>query len=134
MNLEVSISSIMTSHVECVTPDQKIVDIKHIYERPEFHSHVPVTENGKIVGIVSIVNFMRAIHDASLDDNEAVYQEISVGEIMTASPVTMSPESSIRDVASVLSKGEFHSILIAQENELKGIITTTDILKLMLND
>lgn len=134
MNLEAAISSIMTTSIDCVTPDQKIIDIKHIYEQPQFHSHVPVNENGKVVGIVSIVNFMRAIHDASLDDNETVYHEISVRDIMTPSPSTASPKSTIREVAAVLSKGDFHSMLITEENELKGIVTTTDILKLMLKD
>ena len=125
-------SSIMTTSINCVTPDQKIIDIKHLYEQPEFHSHVPVKENGKIVGIVSIVNFMRAIHNASLDDNESVYHEISVRDIMTPSPSTAPPESTIREVATVLSKGNFHSMLIAEEGDLKGIVTTTDILKMML--
>jgi CBS domain-containing protein len=134
MNLDAPISSIMTSSVECVSPDQKIIDIKHIYEKPTFHSHIPVTENDKIVGIVSLVNFMRAIHDATLDDNELVYNTITVRDIMTPHVSSVSPDTVIREVVSVLAKGNFHSMVIATDNEVKGIVTTADILKELLED
>lgn len=134
MNLDNSISSIMTKSVEIVSPEQLIVDIKHLYERPEFHSHIPVVEDGKLVGIVSIVNFMRAVHDASLDDNELVYQTTRVREIMTPNPRSISPDSSIRKAAEILAKGDFHSVVIAEEGQVLGITTTTDILRLILED
>ena len=132
MNLDEAISSIMTTVVNSVTPDQKIIDIKHLYEKPEFHSHIPVTENDKLVGIISLINFMRAIHDASLDDNETVYNTISVREIMTPNPSSVSPDTSIRKVTEILSGGNFHSLIIATEGRVEGIITTTDLLKQLL--
>ena len=132
MNLDEAISSIMTTEVNSVTPDQKIIDIKHLYEKPLFHSHIPVTENDKLVGIISLINFMRAIHDASLDDNETVYNTISVREIMTPNPSSVSPDTSIRKVTEILSGGSFHSLIIATEGRVEGIITTTDLLKQLL--
>jgi len=132
MNLDEAISSIMTTEVNKVTPDQKIIDIKHLYEKSDFHSHIPVTENDKLVGIISLINFMRAIHDASLDDNELVYNTISVREIMTSNPVSVSPNTSIREVIEILSEGNFHSIIVATDGRVDGIITTTDLLKQIL--
>lgn len=134
MNLDVAVTTIMTSNVECVSREQKLVDIKHIYERPDFHSHIPVLENDKVVGIVSLVNFMRAIHDASLDDNERVYQELKVGEIMTPNPVSVSSKATIRDAVQILSNGEFHSLLVTENDKLSGIISTTDLMKNLLLD
>ena len=135
MNLDAPISSIMTTNVEAISPDQKLVAIKHIYESPQFHSHIPVTKNDKIVGIVSLINFMRAIQSASLDDNESVYQEKTAKDIMTLNPSFVTPETSIRKVVTALAKGDFHSILIAtSEKELKGIVTTTDILRQLLKE
>ena len=133
MNLEAPISSIMTTEVNCVTPDQKIIDLKHIYESLEFHSHVPVVdENNKIIGIVSLINFMRAIHNASLDDTEEVYHKVLVKDIMTSRPRTVVPEATIRDVAAILSEGNFHSIPIVENGDVKGIVTTTDLIKEVL--
>lgn len=132
MNLDGAISSIMTTSINSVTPDQKIIDLKHLYEKSDFHSHIPVTENDKLVGIVSLINFMRAIHDASLDDNELVYNTISVRDIMTPNPVTVSPNDTVRKVTEILSEGNFHSIIIATDGKVNGIVTTTDLLKEVL--
>lgn len=133
MNLDTPISNIMTTNVVCVEPQQKLIDLKHIYERPEFHSHIPVTENDKLVGIVSLINFMRAIHNATLDDNEEVYHNMKVSDIMTLSPVSMKSDITVREAAEVLSKGQFHSLIIADNDQIKGIVTTTDLIKLMLS-
>ena len=132
MNLDAPISTIMMSSVKSVSPDQKLIDIKHIYEQKEFHSHIPVTENNKVVGIISLVNFMHAIHDATLDDNEEVYHKLLVRDIMTLNAESVSPNTSIREVATILSKGNFHSMLVASDNELEGIVTTTDILRKLI--
>lgn len=129
MNINDSIETIMTKEVRCVSSNDKIIEIKHIYEQPKFHSHIPVVDDGRVVGIVSLVNFMRAIHDASLDDSEKVYNELLVKEIMTVDPKYVSPKTSIKEVATVLSSDEFHSLLIIENDTLVGIVTTTDILK-----
>lgn len=132
MNLDAPISAIMTKGVKCVTPDQKLIDLKHIYESDKFHSHVPVVENEKLVGIVSLINFMRAIHDASLDDSEEVYHELKVKDIMTLKPTSVTADTSIREVATILSNGYFHSLPIVTGDSVEGIITTTDLLKEMI--
>lgn len=132
MDLISSVANIMTQNVECVEPDQKIIDLKHIYEKPKFHHHIPVTSEGVLVGVVSLIDFMRAIHNATLDDNEEVYHTVKVRDIMTLNPVSVSPGSTIKEVASILSKGEFHSVLVTENKVVKGIVTTADLLKYFL--
>ena len=132
MNLDASISTIMTTTITTVTPDQKILELKHIYEQPSFHSHVPVTDAGKLIGVVSLIDFMRAIHDATLDETEEVYHNVKVGDIMTPNPTAVSPTDSIKNVATILADGNFHSVLITKDGKVKGIVTTTDILKEIL--
>jgi len=132
MNLDAPISSIMTTGVTTISPEQKLIDLKHLYERPDFHSHIPVEENGQLTGIVSLINFMRAIHDASLDDNELVYHELCVEDIMTLNPLSVEPDTTIREVVERLSKGDMHSMIITSGNKVEGIITTTDLLNEML--
>lgn len=134
MNLDVSITTIMSSNPTSVSPQQKLVDVKHIYEKRDFHSHIPVVEDDKVVGIISLINFMRAIHDASLDDNEIVYQNLKVKDIMTPNPVSISVNATVRDAVQLLSEGQFHSILITDEGMLKGIVSTTDIARELLKD
>lgn len=129
MKLEAAISTIMTKNVQSVQPEDEIIRLKHIYEKPDFHSHVPVTKDGKLIGIVSLINFMHAIEGATLDDEEEAYHNKLVRDIMTPNPVTVTPETSIREVATILAKGDFHSIIIATDDVIDGIVTTTDILR-----
>lgn len=132
MNLNLPVSTIMTSPVECVSPNQKIIDLKHIYESKQFHHHIPVIENGILVGMVSLIDFMRAISYASLDDNEQIYTSKTVSDIMSIHPVSTNENTTIQDVASLLAKGEFNSIVITKDKEVVGIVTTTDLIRYFL--
>lgn len=51
---------------------------------------------------------------------------------MVHQPKSISPTTSIRDAAEILSKEEFHALPITQDGELLGIITTTDVIKYLL--
>lgn len=134
MNINSPVSGLMTVNVECVQPDQKIIDLKHIYEKQKFHHHIPVTENNSLIGMVSLIDFMRAIHNASLDDNEIVYHTILVKDIMSLNPVTINKNTTIKEAAEILAKGEFHSLVVTENKHVKGIITTSDILKFFITN
>ena len=134
MNLNNSITEIMTAEVECVTPEQEIVDIKHIYENPKFHHHIPVVENDKLVGIVSLIDFMRKIQDATLDDNELVYHELKVKDIMFSNPSTVGSDCTIQRAAEILAKGEVHALVVADEGNVKGIVSTADLITFFLKE
>jgi CBS domain-containing protein len=134
MKLSAPISDLMTKNVVCVSPNQKIIDLKHIYEKQQFHHHIPVIENDKLVGMVSLIDFMRAIQNATLDDAEVVYHTLFVKDIMTENPVSMSENTPIKEVAEMLAKGQFHSVVITKNNAVKGIVTTADLLRFFLSE
>jgi CBS domain-containing protein len=129
MNLNDPISTIMTADVVTIAPEQKLLDLKHIYENKRFHHHVPVVQDGSLVGIVSLIDFMRVISGASLDDDEAVYHNTTVNEIMTTNPVTIAIDDTVNDAAKVLSKGDIRSVLVLENMSLRGIVTTADIIR-----
>lgn len=132
MSINDPISSLMTTAVVCISPEQKLLDLKHIYEKNKFHHHVPVVEQGKLVGMVSLIDFMREVSHASLDEEEEVYHRSVVRDIMRINPVAVSPATPIAQVAEILSKGEIRSVVIAEENEIRGIVTTADIIRYFL--
>jgi CBS domain-containing protein len=134
MKLNAPISDLMTKNVVCVSPNQKIIDLKHIYEKQQFHHHIPVIENDNLVGMVSLIDFMRAIQNATLDDTEVVYHTLFVKDIMTENPVSMSENTPIKEVAEILAKGQFHSVVITKNNAVIGIVTTADLLRFFLSE
>jgi predicted transcriptional regulator len=134
MNLNSTVAELMSTNIECVQPDQQIIDLKHIYEKQPFHQHIPVTENNQLVGIVSLIDFMRAIHNASLDDNEPVYHSILVKDIMSIHPVSIAATTTLKEASKQLIDGGFHSLIVTENNEVKGMITTTDILNYLVQE
>jgi len=123
------ISSIMTKNVVSVSPEQKIIDVKHIYEKKKFHHHIPVTENGKLVGMLSLIDFMYHIKGAGLSDDAAVYNELSVKDIMTPNPYAVNAETTITAVAEELSKGRYRAIPIVENEKIVGIVSTADVIR-----
>ncbi|WP_320555472.1 CBS domain-containing protein [Winogradskyella aquimaris] len=119
----------MTKNVVCVSPNQKILDVKHIYEKNKFHHHIPVIENKKLVGMLSLIDFMYHIKGAGLDDGEEVYNTLSVKDIMSPNPYTVGSDTAIDDVAEELSKGRYRAIPILENDTLVGIVSTADIIK-----
>ncbi|WP_040250178.1 CBS domain-containing protein [Psychroserpens mesophilus] len=127
-----SITKIMTKNVVCVSPDQNLLDVKHIYEKDEFHHHIPVVENDKLVGMVSLLDFMYHIAGAGLSDDNEVYKKLSVKDIFTPNPFYMTSESSIEEVAEVLTQGRYRAVPITNNSKLVGIVSTADVIKYFL--
>lgn len=132
MNLKLPVSTIMMTPVECVSPQDKILVIKHLYERQRFHRHFPVLEKDRLVGMVSLADYMHAIGDATLDDNEPVYSLKKVEDIMSSNPVTVNTDTSIAEAGALLAKGEFSSIIVLDNGRVTGIVTTTDLIRFFL--
>lgn len=128
------ITSIMTKDVVCVSPQQKIIDVKHIYEKPNFHHHIPVTENGKLVGMVSLIDFMYNIAGAGMSDDAKVYNELNVKDIMTRKPFFLTTKATIEEVSLALSNGYFHAVPILEDDDLVGIVTTADVIKFFIKE
>ena len=127
------VSEIMTKNVVCVTPEQKIVDVKHIYEKQDFHHHIPVIEENKLVGMVSLVDFMYRIKGAGLEDSNAVYNELTVKDIMTPNPHYTTQDVPIVDIANELSEGNYRALPVVQDMRVVGIVSTADIIRYFLN-
>jgi CBS domain-containing protein len=127
------ITSIMTKNVISVKPGQKILDIKHIYEKKDFHHHIPVIENDKLIGMISLVDFMYKIKGAGLDDSNEAYHTLRAKDIMSENPFTMSSNATIEEVSNVLSKGRYRAIPIIEDERLVGIVSTADVIKFFIS-
>jgi len=128
-----SIIEVMTKNVVCVAPEQQLLDVKHIYEKENFHHHIPVEENGKLVGMVSLIDFMYNISGAGISDDNVVYKELKVKDIMTQNPFYLTTDATIEDVAKVLEKGNYHAVPVLENNNIVGIVSTADLIKYFLN-
>lgn len=127
-----SITKLMTKNVVSVSSNQILLDVKHIYEKDKFHHHIPVVDDGKLVGMVSLLDFMYHISGAGLSDDHEVYKKLRVKDIFTPNPFYMTSDTSIKEVAEVLTEGRFHAVPILDNNKVVGIVSTADVIKYFL--
>jgi CBS domain-containing protein len=124
-----TVADVMTKNVVCITPDQDILDVKHIYEKKEFHHHIPVVQDNKLVGMVSLVDFMYHISGAGLSDDNKVYKTLKVSDIMMPNPFSLNLDASLKEVATVLGQGKYHAVPILENDVIVGIVSTADVIQ-----
>jgi CBS domain-containing protein len=52
---------------------------------------------------------------------------------MVRTPETISPKNTVREVTTLLTRRKFHALPVVDEEEIVGMVTTTDLLKYYLS-
>lgn len=73
-----------------------------------------------------------ALFEGQEGADEAILDMLTIAQVMTSKPKTISSDTIIRDSAEIFVKEEFHALPVVDNGELKGIVTTTDILRYFL--
>jgi CBS domain-containing protein len=121
---DIAINRIMTTDPTTVELSDSISVAKQLFVSGDIH-HLPVVENGLLVGIVSSSDLLK-FH--LLDDDPAAQSSATVRQIMEADPVVLQSDASLRDAASKLSIGGYHALPVVEHNRvLVGIVTTVDL-------
>ncbi len=63
----------------------------------------------------------------------AVYTMLSLEQVMVSNPISVSSATTIKEVAEILSKQEFHALPVVDDGKLVGIVTTTDLIKFLID-
>ena len=61
-----------------------------------------------------------------------MYDELTIEKVMTKNVLTIQQKDTIYNAALLLSENEFHALPVMDEEELVGIVTTTDLIKFLL--
>ena len=132
------VSTIMTRHAYTVQLTDSLYQVRDLILKHEIR-HVPVMEGEKLVGIVSKTDVNRlsfsGLFAGEGQADEAVFEMLTIAQVMSQKPRVVKVTDSIRDVAEILSKEEFHALPVVDEHDaskLVGIVTTTDIIRYML--
>jgi len=129
------ISHIMTKSVVTVNEND---DLKKVVEKLKKHNirHIPIVRSKEVVGIISRTDINRltfgALFEGQEAADEAILDMLTIAQVMTSKPKTISSDTNIKDSAEIFVKEEFHALPVVDNGELKGIVTTTDILRYFL--
>jgi len=95
--------------------------------------HLPVVEEGRLVGIISQRDLFKASLASAMGYGEkakrAFMKTVAVKEVMVNEVITISPESSIEEAGKVMLEKKIGCLPVVEEGNLIGLITETDILR-----
>jgi len=133
MDLLAPVSSMMTIDVKTVEPEDTMKKVEQVFRENRIH-HVPVVEEGKLVGIVSksdYLFFKRGFNDQTTDNriDEFRLKTRRVKDIMTKGIAKLEPTDRIGVALEVFKENLFHAIPVVDDGNLVGMITTFDIIK-----
>ncbi len=132
------VKEIMTTEVQKVNADQGLTEAQKVFAKYRIR-HVPVVRNHHLIGILSLTDLQRLSFGDSFGDYESevddtIAEMLSIEQVMKHKPVTVSPAQTIRKVAEMLTDAEFHALPVVDDDKLVGIVTTTDIIKYLLQE
>lgn len=90
--------------------------------------HLPVLEEGRLVGIASDRDLRSASPALGDPDRAAALERIRVADVMNREVVTAHPEDPVEDAASEMYERKIGCLPVMREGNLVGIITSSDVM------
>jgi len=136
MKKRVPISQIMTTSVVTLTTKDDLVTAEETFKKNRIR-HIPVVSGDTILGILSYTDLMRISFADAIDDDEhdvdtMVYNMFSIEQVMVKDVISVPPTATVKEVAQFLAQKEFHALPVVDEGKLVGIVTTTDLIRYLL--
>ncbi|TXF85424.1 CBS domain-containing protein [Neolewinella aurantiaca] len=135
MKKRAPVSQIMSSDVISVNLTQSLREVDTAIKDQHIR-HVPVVSGDKVIGMLSKtdlqkISFINTVEGDNL--TSAMYDSLSIEQVMTKDLVTVKKDDTILDVATILSSNEFHALPVTDAGKLVGIVTTTDLVKYLID-
>ena len=131
---KIAVKEIMSKEVIVADPADRLVHAR----RKMLDNNVgrlPVVDDDKLVGMITSKDLMRAFIDFRKNVPEkyqkSQIKEVLVEDIMSSNPRYVSKEMSITEVSNIMMETGFNGLPVLEDGKLVGIITQTDILRLI---
>lgn len=126
----------MTKAVITVDKDtHHLRDVRDLFRKEKIR-HIPVLEKKKLIGIISKNDINRlsfgALFENQANADEGVLDMLTIDQVMTAHPTVIRPDVSIKEVAEIFATQDFHSLPVVEKETIVGIVTSTDVIRYML--
>lgn len=130
------VSKIMSTNLITVNTTNNLVEAERLFNENSIR-HIPVVSGEDIIGMLSLtdllrVSFVDTYGSDESDVDTAVYNMLTIEQVMVKNIVSVSSTQTIKEVAEILAKNEFHALPVVDDNKLVGIVTTTDLLNYLL--
>jgi len=124
----------MSHPVITVQPNTPITRVHELLTHEKIQQ-TPVVKNGKMVGIVSENDILKAypspVTSLSVWEITSLLEKITVNDIMVKKVLTVNEDTPIEEAARRMVDNQISSLPVVRGDELVGIITKSDLFRIM---
>ncbi len=89
-----------------------------------------VDPRGRVLGVLTTTDVLNAAAEtAGAEERERLFEETRVEEIMTPRPLTISPDTDVKEAAQQMLYLEIHRLFVEEQGHLVGVISQSDIVR-----
>ncbi|SDS66525.1 CBS domain-containing protein [Formosa sp. Hel1_31_208] len=136
MKKNMPVSTIMTTEVITLNKNDNLDTAEALFKKNKIR-HIPVVDGNKILGMLSYTDLLRisfadAVDELDEEVDTIVYNMFTIEQVMAKNLISVDSDTTIKEVAEILSKKEFHALPVVDNAQLVGIVTTTDLINYLL--
>ena len=144
-------SDIMSKNVVTVTPETEITQAAKLLLENHFNGLPVVDESGRLIGIIcqddlivqqkrlplpSLFTFFDGLIPLtsyrSLEKEVEKIVATTVSHAMTTDPITIDPDASLEDIATLMVNNNIHTLPVLDRDRLVGVIGKEDVLRTLM--
>ena len=125
---DIFVARLMTSELETVTPDTLVEDAARTMRENDIGSLVVVDDENTLEGILTTTDFVEIVMKSQPK------AQTTVSRYMSTDVITATAQETISDVAETMLEHGFHHMPVVEDEEVIGIITTTDLAGYLAHD
>ncbi|GLS46336.1 CBS domain-containing protein [Methylobacterium brachythecii] len=110
--------------VATVAPNRTMDEAIHLLAEKRIGAVVVSDDQGKVIGILSERDVMRALAEAG-----AAAFDAPVSRYMTAKVTTCTRSTTIEEVMQVMTEGRFRHLPVVEDGQLTGVVSIGDVVK-----
>lgn len=146
-----SAKDIMSAEPVTIAPDMDIIEATKLLLEHKFNGLPVVDHNGKLVGVLCQSDLVAqqkkvnlpslfTILDGfiplkSLSDVDSEMRKVAatrVADAMTEEPVTVSPDTPLDEVATLMVDSKYYTLPVVQDGRLVGVVGKEDVLRTLV--
>jgi len=122
------VKDVMTRNVITIDKNRKLSDAMKLMEKNRI-SRVVVTDSGNLCGIVTEKDIVKTL--GSSKSRKILPSTLHVSAAMRSTLIVAKKNAEIREAALLMTQNKINSLPVIDRGQLTGIVTTTDILKVL---
>lgn len=121
----------MTRDVVSILPTDTL-DRAYQIATEEGVSSLPVVEDDRLAGVISLTDLLRVGHreaGSGVDARALTFPARTVADEMTPDVKTITPETLLSDAAKIMRAEFIHRLYVVSDGKLAGVLSTTDLMR-----